>query len=66
MIDYATVTDNTGRKADFRNVIIIMTSNLEARDIGKDVYLGFASNKNDQDNYDKMKNKVLDELKKLY
>jgi ATP-dependent Clp protease ATP-binding subunit ClpA len=41
MMDYATVTDNTGRKADFRNVIIIMTSNAGARDIGKQI-IGFA------------------------
>ena len=40
MMDYATVTDNTGRKADFRNVIIIMTSNAGARDLGK-AMIGF-------------------------
>ena len=40
MMDYATVTDNTGRKADFRNVIIIMTSNAGARDLGKSM-IGF-------------------------
>ena len=40
MMDYATVTDNMGRKADFRNVIIIMTSNAGARDIGK-LRIGF-------------------------
>ena len=35
MMDYATLTDNMGRKADFRNVVIIMTSNAGAREIGK-------------------------------
>jgi len=35
VLDYATLTDNNGRKADFRNVIIVMTSNAGARDIGK-------------------------------
>ena len=35
MMDYATLTDNQGRKADFRNVIIIMTSNAGASRIGK-------------------------------
>ena len=35
VMDYATLTDNAGRKADFRNVIIIMTSNAGARDLGK-------------------------------
>jgi ATP-dependent Clp protease ATP-binding subunit ClpA len=44
MMDYATVTDNTGRKADFRNVIIIMTSNAGARDLGKPL-IGFGDQK---------------------
>lgn len=35
VMDYATLTDNTGKKADFRHVIIIMTSNAGARDLGK-------------------------------
>ncbi len=39
-MDYATITDNTGRKADFRNAIIIMTSNAGAREIGKPM-IGF-------------------------
>ncbi|WP_037572044.1 ATP-dependent Clp protease ATP-binding subunit ClpA [Spirochaeta cellobiosiphila] len=42
VMDYATLTDNSGRKADFRNVIIIMTSNAGARDIGKPI-IGFGS-----------------------
>jgi len=40
IMDYATLTDNQGRKADFRNVILIMTSNAGARDIGKPL-IGF-------------------------
>ena len=40
VMDYATVTDNQGRKADFRNVILIMTSNAGAREIGKPL-IGF-------------------------
>ena len=40
IMDYATLTDNQGRKADFRNVILIMTSNAGARDIGK-ALIGF-------------------------
>ena len=35
IMDYATLTDNTGRKADFRNIILIMTSNAGAREMGK-------------------------------
>ena len=44
VMDYATLTDNTGRKTDFRNVIIIMTSNAGAREIGKQ-HLGFGERK---------------------
>jgi ATP-dependent Clp protease ATP-binding subunit ClpA len=40
VMDYATLTDNNGRKADFRNVVFIMTSNAGARDIGKSL-IGF-------------------------
>lgn len=40
IMDYATLTDNNGKKADFRNVIIIMTSNAGARDVGK-AMIGF-------------------------
>lgn len=40
IMDYATLTDNTGKKADFRNVIIIMTSNAGARKLGKPL-IGF-------------------------
>jgi ATP-dependent Clp protease ATP-binding subunit ClpA len=35
IMDYATLTDNNGKKADFRNVILIMTSNAGARELGK-------------------------------
>jgi ATP-dependent Clp protease ATP-binding subunit ClpA len=44
VMDYATLTDNTGRKADFRNVILIMTSNAGAREIGKPL-IGFGEKK---------------------
>jgi len=40
VMDYATLTDNTGRKADFRNVILIMTSNAGAREASKNI-IGF-------------------------
>ena len=42
LMDYATLTDNQGRKADFRNVILIMTSNAGAKFIGKS-QIGFES-----------------------
>ncbi|MDR2247296.1 MAG: ATP-dependent Clp protease ATP-binding subunit ClpA [Treponema sp.] len=40
IMDYATLTDNNGRKADFRNTVFIMTSNAGARDIGRNL-IGF-------------------------
>ncbi|TVR33111.1 MAG: ATP-dependent Clp protease ATP-binding subunit ClpA [Spirochaetaceae bacterium] len=40
VMDYATVTDNSGKRADFRNVVLIMTSNAGAREIGKPL-IGF-------------------------
>lgn len=42
VMDYATLTDNAGRKADFRNVILIMTSNAGAREMGKPI-VGFGA-----------------------
>ncbi len=46
VMDYATLTDNNGKKADFRNVIIIMTSNAGAKDMSKGV-VGFGDRVND-------------------
>ncbi|HNX74133.1 MAG TPA: ATP-dependent Clp protease ATP-binding subunit ClpA [Candidatus Rifleibacterium sp.] len=46
VMDYATLTDNTGKKADFRNVILIMTSNAGARDMAKGS-IGFSQSAND-------------------
>lgn len=47
VMDYGTLTDNTGRKADFRNVILIMTSNVGARDMERPV-IGFGDRTKDQ------------------
>ena len=47
IMDYATLTDNNGRKADFRNVVLIMTSNAGARDIGKNL-IGFGERVQDE------------------
>ncbi|WP_010234430.1 ATP-dependent Clp protease ATP-binding subunit ClpA [Clostridium arbusti] len=44
LMDYATLTDNTGKKADFRNVILIMTSNAGASKVGKSI-IGFGERK---------------------
>jgi ATP-dependent Clp protease ATP-binding subunit ClpA len=47
VMDYATLTDNTGRHADFRNVILIMTTNAGAREMGERA-IGFIAGKKDQ------------------
>lgn len=52
VMDYANLTDNTGRKADFKNVILIMTSNAGTREIGRNV-LGFGDRIVGKDNVDK-------------
>ena len=60
------LTDSQGHKVDFRNTIIIMTSNLGARDISKGISLGFSTQKGGGMDYDKMKDRVLSELKKAF
>ena len=57
------LTDAQGRTVDFKNTIIIMTTNLGTRDISKSLGLGFSNTDDDLTNYDRMKGKVTDELK---
>ena len=57
------LTDSQGRTVDFKNTIIIMTTNLGTRDISKSLGLGFSNEEDDLTNYDRMKGKVTDELK---
>lgn len=58
VMDYATLTDNQGRKADFRNVIIIMTSNIGADKVGKNS-IGFLSEKKDN-------SAMMEEVKRVF
>ncbi|MFM8869520.1 MAG: ATP-dependent Clp protease ATP-binding subunit, partial [Candidatus Nanopelagicus sp.] len=57
------LTDAQGRVVDFKNTIIIMTTNLGTRDISKSLSLGFANVADAQGSYERMKAKVSDELK---
>ena len=57
------LTDSQGRRVDFKNTVIIMTTNLGTRDISKSLGLGFANSDDDMTNYERMKGKVSDELK---
>ena len=70
IFDDGHLTDAKGRRVDFRNSIIIMTSNIGAELIRKGTSIGFASRsdeaKTQQESYDKMKDKLLGEVKKAF
>ncbi len=57
------LTDSQGRVVDFKNTVIIMTTNLGTRDISKSVGLGFGNAEDEKTSYERMKAKVNDELK---
>lgn len=59
------LTDSKGRTVDFRNTVLIMTSNVGAEALKKNRYVGFNLQDNDHD-YEKMKSTMLDELKKVF
>ena len=59
------LTDSQGRKVDFKNTVIIMTTNLGTRDISKGS-LGFSAGPDTRSAYDRMKAKVIDELKQHF
>ncbi|MFZ4683231.1 MAG: ATP-dependent Clp protease ATP-binding subunit, partial [Terrimicrobiaceae bacterium] len=65
ILEEGKVTDSMGRKIDFRNTIIIMTSNVGAELIKKQMTLGFGAPKLD-DNYDNMRDKILEETKRVF
>jgi ATP-dependent Clp protease ATP-binding subunit ClpC len=60
------LTDSQGRKVDFRNVIVIMTSNIGSASISKNVSLGFNMSSEDGLSYDDMKTRVMGDLKKAF
>jgi ATP-dependent Clp protease ATP-binding subunit ClpC len=65
VLEEGSMTDSSGRKVDFRNTVIIMTSNAGARRITKNVGLGF-SRGDDKSLHAQMKERVLDEAKKIF
>jgi ATP-dependent Clp protease ATP-binding subunit ClpC len=60
------LTDAQGRMVDFKNTVIIMTTNLGTRDISKGVSVGFARQGESRGSYDRMKSKVGEELKQHF
>ncbi|MBE0570882.1 MAG: ATP-dependent Clp protease ATP-binding subunit, partial [Ignavibacteriaceae bacterium] len=65
VLDDGILTDSLGRKVDFRNTIIIMTSNVGTRDIKDISSFGFGDSK-PKDHYDKMKDTVEEAMRKLF
>jgi ATP-dependent Clp protease ATP-binding subunit ClpC len=66
ILEEGRLTDSQGRVIDFKNTVIIMTTNLGTKDITKGVNLGFSQSSDQQGSYDRMKAKVSDELKQHF
>ena len=66
ILEEGRLTDSQGRKVDFKNTVIIMTTNLGTRDINKGVLTGFQSADNLTHDYSRMKAKVDEELKQHF
>ena len=66
ILEEGRLTDSQGRKVDFKNTVIIMTTNLGTRDINKGVLTGFQSTENITHDYSRMKAKVNEELKQHF
>jgi ATP-dependent Clp protease ATP-binding subunit ClpC len=68
VLEEGRLTDGQGRVVDFKNTVLIFTSNLGTRDISKAVGMGFSSTgeTDEKGQYDRMKSKVNDELKKHF
>ncbi|GAA0348035.1 MAG: ATP-dependent Clp protease ATP-binding subunit [Micropruina glycogenica] len=66
ILDEGRLTDAQGRVVDFKNTVIVMTTNLGTRDISKAVNLGFSQSADSVSSYEKMKAKVSDELKQHF
>ena len=66
VLDDGHITDAHGRKVDFKQTIIIMTSNAGAQSIIEPKKLGFMSNQDEKQDYDRMKSGVMEEVRRLF
>ncbi len=66
VLDDGHITDSQGRKVDFRNTVIIMTSNAGAKSIVEPKKLGFGAKEDAAEDYKKMKSNVMEEVKRLF
>jgi ATP-dependent Clp protease ATP-binding subunit ClpC len=65
ILDEGRITDSLGRKIDFKNTILIMTSNIGARQIRHGGGIGFSKG-DEKSDYDTMKNRIMEEVKRLF
>ncbi|MBE5955586.1 MAG: ATP-dependent Clp protease ATP-binding subunit [Lachnospiraceae bacterium] len=66
VLDDGHITDSTGRQIDFKNTVIIMTSNAGAQRIMAPKLLGFATESDEKRNHENMKSGVMEEVKRLF
>ncbi len=66
VLDDGHITDSQGRKVDFKNTIIIMTSNAGAQAIVEPKRLGFASGSDEKQDYERMKTSVMEEVRRIF
>ena len=66
VLDDGHITDAQGRKVDFKQTIIIMTSNAGAQSIVEPKKLGFLSQDDEKQNYERMKNSVMEEVRRIF
>ena len=66
VLDEGHITDSKGRKVNFKNTILIMTSNAGASRIVEPKNLGFAAATTEKQNYEKMKSGVMEEVKRMF
>ncbi len=66
VLDDGRITDSQGRKVDFKNTIIIMTSNAGAQSIIEPKKLGFASGNDEKADYNRMKDSVMEEVRRIF
>jgi ATP-dependent Clp protease ATP-binding subunit ClpC len=66
VLEEGRLTDSLGRKIDFRNTILIMTSNVGAEILQRDTSMGFGVEHNAENEYEKIREKILDETKRVF
>ncbi len=66
VLDEGHITDGQGRKIDFKNTILILTSNAGAQSIVAPKHLGFGAGSDEKKNYESMKSSVLEEVRRIF